>query len=184
MIFLFALPSVFSTYGVLCTSNSPAEIMAPVSDFDSSGTFSIILRNITEGEIDVVSIYSRGVLVIEDSSDGLIGRGGDILISGTLSPDVYPIREQILLTYVDRNDNKKEATIACSGAPSDIGGLEQALVLISFLALALAFFVAGVIALFYGHKKRKGKIKFLGLLLLVAFAILFLFFILLLLSNP
>lgn len=184
IVLLFALPSVFSTYGVFCTSDSPAEILSISTNFDDGdGTFLINLANLTEGEINIVSVYSEGALVIEEYSDGLIGNGGNIIISGTCPPEAYPIREQILLTYIDQRGHENEVNITCSGTTPNLGSAELAKTTISFFILTISLFVVSIIALFYGRKRGNKKIKHLGCLLLIASAFLFLFFILLLFTN-
>lgn len=184
LVLLLVLPSVFSTYGVFCTSNAPNEIMFLTSNFENNGSFSIKLRNLTLGSIEVSSVNSGDRLVIEDFSKGLIGSGGDILISGTSSSGAYPLNEQFLLTYVNQDGIEREVSIACSGTPSRVGESIYGETVVLLFILSLVFLVLGAISLFYGYKKGKPKIKPVGFLLLILFIIAFLFAILLLFSNP
>jgi hypothetical protein len=181
-VFLFFLPGVFSTVGVFCNSSDPSEIIVASSYFGESGDFSIKLKNLTSGSIEIVSVSHSGTFVIKEAPSGVI-EGVDFAISGA-----YPLKEavdeEISLTYIPGQGSEKEVIIRCAGTNPGVGWAEYATLVFSFFIGALLFFAFGAIGLFYGRKKRKAKIRVVGFLLLLLAAIAFLFFIMLFLSNP
>lgn len=179
---MILLPGVFSTIGVFCNSNDPAKIMVAGSYFERSGDFSIKLRNLTDGAIEIVSVSHTGTFVIKEAPSGVI-EGIDFTISGNYSPS-EAVDEEISLAYIPEQGSEKEVVVRCAGVNPEVGWAEHATIVFSFFIGALLFFALGAIGLFYGHKKRRAKIKAVGFLLLLLAAIAFLFFIILFLSNP
>jgi hypothetical protein len=183
-VFLVLFPNVFSTMGVLCQTDSPYELMVTSTNFGSAGEFSIKLVDVKGGNIEVVSVQPKGILVIEGVSSEPVDGGKLTLISGSYPKSVSHLDEQISLFYTDKQGNKKEAIIRCQGIQPEVGWMQFAVVTWASFICSLVFFGLGILALFYGYKRGKKKIKVLGFLLLLLSASVFAAFILLFFTNP
>jgi hypothetical protein len=140
---LLVLPSVLSTIVVVCNSDQPYDFEISKNDFSESGDFSLILENKTETDIDIISVLSDDTLDIREKPHGLITAGGELVISGYVAPEEYPIHEKILIGFKTPQEEQKVFEIECLGRPPPtmpyldfVGG-----VLLTGIILAIAGFI-------------------------------------------